>query len=98
MQSVYNHTDTRQITTVLNQVVQALDSVTGTLTLTLTNSATTTTVSNAKVSSQSRIFLQPRNAAAASSGAFVQSISNGSFVIGHANATTARTFDYLIFA
>lgn len=96
VQSVYNHNDARQVTSVLNQVVGMLDSVTGSVTL--TNSTTTTTVANAKVTASSRIFLQPRNAAAAGTGMFISSISNGSFVIGHASATTVRTFDYLIFA
>lgn len=95
-QAVYNHTDNRQITTVLNEVVRILDSATGNVNL--ANTATSTTISNPKVTSGSRIFLQPRTAAAVTSGAFVSTISNGSFVITHASATTVRTFDYLIFA
>lgn len=63
----------------------------------LANSATTTTVLNAKITSQSKIFLQPRNANAAASGAFISSISTGSFTVTHNNATTARTFDYVVF-
>ncbi|AYD01740.1 hypothetical protein [Neorhizobium sp. NCHU2750] len=96
VQSVYNHTDTRQITTVLNSVVNLLDSATGSVTL--ANSTTTTTVTNAKVTTASRIFLQPRNANAATSGAFVSAITNGSFTISHASATTERAFDYLIYS
>lgn len=95
-QAVYNHTDNRQITTVLNEVVRILDSATGSVNL--ANTATTTTVSNPKVTTSSRIFLQPRNAAAAGSGAFISTISNGSFVIGHASAATVRTFDYLVYS
>ena len=95
MQSIYRHDDSRQVATVVNQIVQALDSVTGTVTV--ANSATTTTVTNAKVTAAARIFLQPRNANAAAAGAFISTISNGSFVITHNNATTERKFDYLIF-
>lgn len=96
VQSVYNHADTRQITTVLNEVVKLLDSATGSVTL--ANSATTTTVTNAKITTASRIFLQPRNAAAVGSGAFISAITNGSFTIGHASAMTERAFDYLIYS
>lgn len=96
MERVYNHSDSRQVTTVLNQVVQALDSATGSVSLAA--STTTTAVTNQKITSQSRIFLQPRNAAAVTAAAFVSSVSNGSFVIGHASAATVRTFDYLIFS
>ncbi|AYD00916.1 hypothetical protein [Neorhizobium sp. NCHU2750] len=96
VQSVYDHTNSRQVAQIVNQIVQAIDSATGSVNL--TNSTTTTTVSNAKVTTSSRIFLQPRNSAAVTSGAFVSSISSGSFVITHASATTVRTFDYLIFA
>lgn len=95
MQSVYDHTNSRQVAQIVNQIVQAIDSATGSVNL--ANTATTTTVSNPKVTTASRIFLQPRNAAAVTSGAFISTISNGSFVITHASATTVRTFDYLIF-
>lgn len=96
VQSVYNHNDARQVGQIVNQLVAALDSATGSVSL--ATSTTTTTVNNPKVTSQSRIFLQPRNAAAVSAVAFISSVSNGSFVIGHASAATVRTFDYLIFS
>lgn len=96
MERVYNHTDTRQITTVLNQVVSQFDN---TGSVSLANSTTTTTVSNPKINSQSKIFLQARTTAAATALAstFVSAINDGSFVITHASATTARTFDYVVF-
>lgn len=96
VQSVYNFNDQRQVASVLNQVVQAIDSATGNINL--ANSTTTTSVSNPKVLTTSRIFLQPRNAAAVMSGAFISAISTGSFTITHASATTVRTFDYLIYS
>ena len=95
-QAIYRHDDSRQVASIVNELVRILDSATGSVNL--ANTATTTTVSNPKVTTSSRIFLQPRNAAAAGSGAFISTISNGSFVIGHASATTVRTFDYLIFS
>lgn len=95
MQSVYDHTNSRLVAGIVNELVKAIDSATGNVNL--ANSTTTTTISNPKVTTSSRIFLQARNAAAVTSGAFVSTITNGSFVIGHASATTVRTFDYLIF-
>ncbi|RVK19421.1 hypothetical protein CN165_12700 [Sinorhizobium medicae] len=95
MESVYNHADSRQVARVLNDVVRQFDN---TGTVTLANSTTTTTVSNPKVASTSKIFLQPRTSAAASENAWISSISAGSFVITHASATTTRTFDYVVFA
>jgi hypothetical protein len=93
MQSVYNHTDTRQIMNVLNQVVSQFEN-TGSITLT---TSTTTTVNNPKVTSLSRVILQPRNANAASSSHFISSISSGSFVIGHVAGAAGRILDYALY-
>ena len=94
MESVHNHADPRAVTRVLNEVVRQFDN---TGTINLADSTTTTTVSNPKIASTSKVFLQPRTAAAVTAGAFVSSISSGSFVITHASATTVRTFDYVVF-
>lgn len=90
---VYNHADSRQVATVVNQIASQFDA---TGSFSLANTATTTTVLDAKVASTSKVFIQPRNANAAGSGAFVSAVNTGSFVIGHASATTSRTFDYWI--
>lgn len=95
MERVYNHNDSRQIAQVVNEIASQFDGNTGTITL--ANSATSTTVTNAKCRSTSRVFLQPKNANSVSTGAYISSISNGSFVITHSNATTTRIFDYVIF-
>jgi len=95
MQSIYNHADSRQVQTVVNQLVSQFEGTTGTFNL--ANSVTQTTITNPKVTTQSRIFIQARNANAVSASAFVSSISNGSFVIGHTSGTTTRTFDYVVF-
>ena len=94
MESVYNHLDARQVQRVVNELVRQFDN---TGTVTLANSTTTTTVSNPKVASTSKIFLQARTSAAAAENAYISSISAGSFVITHANAVTTRTFDYVVF-
>ncbi|RVO54940.1 hypothetical protein [Sinorhizobium meliloti] len=95
MEIVKNPKNQLEVQRVLNNVVRQFDN---TGTVTLANSTTTTTVSNPKVASTSKIFLQPRTSAAASENAWISSISAGSFVITHASATTTRTFDYVVFA
>ena len=94
MEIVHNHTDSRQIQRVLNQVVRQFDN---TGSFSLANTVTTTTVSDPKIASTSTVFLQPRTAAAVTSNAYISAITAGSFVVTHASATTARTFDYVVF-
>lgn len=96
MERVYDHTNTRQITSVLNQVASQFDN---TGSVTLANSVTTTTVSNPKINSQSKVFLQARTIAAANTlnSTFISAINNGSFVITHGSASTTRAFDYVVF-
>lgn len=73
-------------------------STTATGTVTLTNAATTTTVTHYGVSSNAHIDLEPTNAAMATEWAttrpYVSSKTKGSFVITHANAGTTRTLSY----
>lgn len=95
MQSVYNPNDTRQVQTVVNQLVSQFEGNTGSIAL--ANSATSTTVQNAKCRSTSKVFLQARNAAAVSASAYVSAISNGSFTVSHPSGTTVRNFDYVLF-
>lgn len=90
---VYNHADSRQVATVVNQIASQFDAVGS---FSLANTATTTTVFDAKIASTSRVFLQPRNANAAGAAAFVSAVNSGSFVVGHASATTSRSFDYWV--
>ena len=91
---LYNHADSRQVASVVNNLVSQVSDNTGSATLT---TGTTTTVNNPKVSTQSAVILQPRNANAAASVYFISSISNGSFVIGHIAGAAGRTFDYALF-
>lgn len=64
--------------------------------VTLTNSSTTTTVSHGEAKATSLVFLQATDANSAGESPYISTKSTGSFVITHANATTTRTFDYLI--
>jgi hypothetical protein len=95
MQKVNEHTNQRQVASIVNQLASQFDGTTGSFSL--ANSATTTTVSNPKVKSTSTVIINPTNANAASSGWYRHSVTNGSFVVGHASGTTVRTFDYVVF-
>ncbi len=95
MESVYNHTDSRQIADKLNFAIRRLNG-TSAGSVTLANSVTTTTVQNSAVTPDSRINLTATSAAAATENPWISSKSNGSFVITHANAVTTRTFDYTV--
>ena len=64
--------------------------------VTLTNSATTTTVNTAGARADSYIFLMPTDANSAAETPHISAKAQGSFTITHANAVTTRTFDYLI--
>jgi hypothetical protein len=70
--------------------------------VTLAANAATTSVSFQNCSSNAHVFLSPETAnAAAEVGAgtiYVSSVSNGSFVLTHANnAQTDRTFGFAVF-
>lgn len=93
MESVHNHADSRQLTRVVNEIVRQLNN---TGSFTLANSATTTTITNPIVRASSKVIPVPTNAAAAASGWYRVSVSNGSFVIGHSSAVSVRSFDYLV--
>ena len=94
MESVKNPLNPTEVGRVLNNVVRQFDN---TGTFNLANSTTTTTITNPKVASTSKIFLQARTSAALTANAYISSISTGSFVVTHASATTTRTFDYVVF-
>ena len=93
VQRIYNPNDLLQVQSIVNQLASQTDAVGS---FSLANTATTTTVLDAKVASTSKVFIQPRNANAAGAAAFVSAVNTGSFVIGHASATTSRTFDYWV--
>ena len=62
---------------------------------TLAASATETTIDNALVRTTSRILLTPTSANGAAAQAYVKSVADGSFKIGHTStAATDKTFNY----
>lgn len=82
----------------INQII--LGNLNNTDTVTLTESSTTTTVRNSRVSASSYIAFMPTTANAATEYAagsmYVSSQTNGEFTITHANnSQTDRTFRYV---
>ena len=63
--------------------------------VTLTNSATTTTVSDSRIGEDTAVFLTPTTVDAGSENYHI-TVTDGQFVITHSNATTTRTFDYAL--
>lgn len=65
--------------------------------LTLAVSTTTTVVKDDLAVPGAWVFISPRSANAAASGAYVSSVVRGQFTVTHPSATTTdRAFDYLI--
>ena len=68
--------------------------------VTITNSATTTAVTDYRVGAESVILFMPTTAAGAtelaSGSMYVSARSKNSFTITHTNDTTTRSFDYVV--
>lgn len=90
--------DERDVATVVNNILSGKQNNTGSVTL--ATSATTTTVTDYIVGSESVILFMPTNAAGAAElaagGMYVSARAKNTFTITHANAGTTRTFDYVV--
>lgn len=67
--------------------------------VTLTENATTTTISDIRIKLSMTAVLIPRtaNAAAAMTNVYISAVADGSITLTHANtATVDRTFDYIL--
>jgi len=88
----------RDVAEIVNNCVDGKFNVTGDVTL--TNSATSTVVTDIRVSAQSYINFQPTTADGASELAagtmYVSSQGKQTFTISHANDTTTRSFRYVV--
>ena len=88
----------RDISNVVNNILSGKQNNTGSVTL--TNSATSTAVTDYRVGSESVILFMPTNSDAASEkaagGMYVSARSENSFTITHASATTTRSFEYVV--
>lgn len=86
-----------QVVNAVNAILRGRSNATGSVTLTA--SVTSTTINDARISSDSVLLLSPQtaNAAGAVATTYQGITANGSVVIQHANAvTTDRTFKYVI--
>ena len=85
---------------IVNQCVDGKMNVTGQVTL--TNSATSTVVTDIRVGAESLIVFMPITADAATElaagGMYVSSQGKQTFTVTHASTTTTRTFRFAIFA
>lgn len=65
--------------------------------ITLTNSSTTTTITDARIGGDSMILLSPSTSDAASENWYITNYDKGSAIINHSSDTTTRTFKYVVF-
>lgn len=85
----------RTIATVVNNILDGKVNSTGSITL--TNSATTTTLSDDRIGADSVILFMPTTSDASSENIHVTARQKGQATLNHANASTTRSFDYVIF-
>lgn len=80
----------------IRQLIDGRSNATGSVTL--TNGATTTTVSRTNCNENAAVLLFPKNlnAAGVVASTFVSSITKTGFVITHTNLATTRTFGYVV--
>jgi phage tail sheath gpL-like len=94
--SVYS--DQRENAEVVNNILQG--KLNATASVTLTNSATSTAVTDFRVGAESVILFMPTTSDGASElaagGMFVSARSKNTFTITHASASTTRSFDYVV--
>mgnify|MGYP003677592596 FL=1 len=85
----------REISSVVNNILNGKINSTGNITL--TNSSATTTLSDARIGSGSIILFMPTTSDASSATIYVTARQKGQATLNHANASTTRSFDYVIF-
>jgi hypothetical protein len=91
-----NEKDPVKVAAAVNQLAQGRSNATGTVTL--TTSATSTTVTAGNCATSSVVLLMPKtaNAAGAIGTTYVSAVANKSFTLTHANnAQTDRTFGWI---
>lgn len=90
--------DQRETSEVVNNILAG--KLNATASITITNSATSTVVTDYRVGSESVILFMPTTSAGAtelaSGSMYVSSRSKNSFTITHTNDTTTRSFDYVV--
>ncbi len=90
--------DQRENAEVVNNILQG--KLNATASVTLTNSATSTAVTDYRVGSDSVILFMPTTSDGASElaagGMYVSARAKNTFTITHSNNTTTRSFDYVV--
>ena len=88
----------RDVSDVVNNILSGKQN--NTASITLTNSATSTAVTDFRVGPSSVILFMPTTADGASElaagGMFVSARAENTFTITHSSATTTRSFDYVV--
>lgn len=85
----------RTISTVVNNILDGKLNSTGSITL--TNSSSTTTLSDDRIGGDSVILFMPTTSNASRTNIYVTGRQKGQATLNHANASTTRSFDYVIF-
>lgn len=85
----------REISNVVNNILNGKINSTGNITL--TNSSATTTLSDARIGSGSIILFMPTTSDASSATIYVTARQKGQATLNHANASTTRSFGYIVF-
>ena len=85
----------RNVANVVNNILDGKVNSTGSITL--ANSATTTTLSDDRIGGDSVILLMPTTSDASTVTIHVTGRQKGPATLNHASATTTRSFDYVIF-
>jgi hypothetical protein len=85
----------RTIATVVNNILDGKVNSTGSITL--TNSSATTTLSDDRIGEDSVILFMPTTSDASSTNIYVTARQKGQATLNHANATTTRSYEYVIF-
>ena len=92
------YSDQRETSEVVNNILSG--KLNATATVTITNSATSTAVSDFRVGPDSVILFMPTTAASAtelaSGSMYVSARAKNTFTITHTNAVTTRSFAYVV--
>tara|TARA_A100000171_G_C2127467_1_gene144467 strand:- start:755 stop:1066 length:312 start_codon:yes stop_codon:yes gene_type:complete len=91
--SIYED-DALNTANVVNGILDGKINSTGSITL--TNSSTTTTLSDDRIGGDSVILFMPTTSDASSVNIHVTGRQKGQATLNHASATTTRSFDYVI--
>jgi hypothetical protein len=85
----------REISNVVNNILNGKINSTGNVTL--TNSSATTTLYDARIGDDSVILFMPTTSDASTENIHVTGRQKGQATLNHASATTTRSFGYIVF-